>query len=49
MTLNEIIGYNNKETYVIFANGYKCFDKLNLKNCIIDLYKIVVANGYIQT
>ena len=46
MTLNEIIEYNkyiNKETYVIFADAYRCFDKLNLKNCIIDLYKIVGA------
>ena len=46
MTLNEIISYNkylNKETYIIFADAYKCFDKLNLKNCIIDLYRIVGA------
>ena len=46
MTLNEIIGYNkyiNIETYVVFADAYKCFDKLNLKNCIIDLYKMVGA------
>ena len=46
MTLNEIINYNkyiNKETYVLFADAYKCFDKLKLKNCIIDLYKIVGA------
>ena len=47
MTLNEIIGYNkyiNEEAYVIFADAYK-FDKLNLKNCVIDLYKIVGAKG----
>ena len=46
MTLNETIGYNkyiNMETFVIFADAYKCFDKLNLKNCIIDLYKMVGA------
>ena len=46
MTLNEIISYNkylNKETYIIFADAYKCFDKLKLKNCIIDLYKIIGA------
>ena len=46
MTLNEIINYNkylNKETHVLFADAYKCFDKLKLKNCIIDLYKIVGA------
>ena len=46
LTLNEIVEYNkylNKETYVLFADAYKCFDKLNLKNCIIDLYKTVGA------
>ena len=46
MTLNETIGYNkyiNMETTVIFADAYKCFDKLNLKNCIIDLYTMVGA------
>ena len=51
MTLNEIITYNkyiNKETYVIFADAYKCFDKLKLKNCIIDLYKIVGAKEAID-
>ena len=34
MTLNEIINYNkylNKETHVLFADAYKCFDKLKLK------------------
>ena len=48
MALNETIGYKkyiNKETFVIFADAYKCFDKLNLKNCIIDLYKMVGARG----
>ena len=46
LTLNEIIEYNkylNKETYVLFADAYKCFDKLNLKNCIIDMYKAIGA------
>ena len=46
MTLNETIGYKkyiNMETFVIFADAYKCYDKLNLKNCIIDLYKMVGA------
>ena len=46
MTLNETIGYNkyiNMETFVIFADAYKCFDELNLKNYIIDLYKMVGA------
>ena len=44
MTLNAIIDYHrylNSETYILFADAYKCFDKLNLKNCIIDLYKAV--------
>ena len=46
MTLNAIIDYHiyiNSETYVLFADEYKCFDRLNLKNCIIDLYKAVGA------
>ena len=46
MTLNEINEYNkyvNKETCYFCRYIYKCFDKLNLKNCIINLYKIVGA------
>ena len=46
MTLNAIIDYNktiNSETYILFADAYKCFDKLNLKNCIIDTYKVIGA------
>ena len=46
MTLNAIIDYNrtiNIETYILFADAYKCFDKLNLKNCIIDMYKEIGA------
>ena len=46
MTLNAIIDYNkylNSETYILFADAYKCFDRLNLKNCIIDLYKAAGA------
>ena len=49
--LNEVIAYNkylNKETYVLFADAYKCFDKLNLENCIIDLYEIVGAKEAID-
>ena len=41
MTLNAIIDYNkslNSETYILFADAYKCFDKLNLKNYILYLY-----------
>ena len=51
ITLNEIINYNkylNKETYILFADAYKCFDKLNLENCIIDLYEIVGAKEAIK-
>ena len=43
MILNATIDYNNLldcETYIFFADAYKCFDKLDLKTCIIDLYKI---------
>ena len=46
MTLNAIIEYNktiNSETYILFADAYKCFDKLNLKNCIVDIHKLIGA------
>ena len=46
MTLNAIIDYNkliNTETFILFADAYKCFDKLRIKHCIIDLYKIIGA------
>ena len=51
MILNEIIAYNKylkRETYIVFADAYKCFDKLNLKNCIIDLYDIIGARDAIN-
>ena len=51
LTLNTIIDYNkyiNKETYVLFADAYKCFDKLNLKDCINDYHKIVGAREAIK-
>ena len=51
MTLNAVIEYNktiNSETYILFADAYKCFDKLNLKDCIIDLYKIIGAKEAIR-
>ena len=44
MTLNAIIDYNNlinSETYIFFADAYKCFDKLDLKTCILDLNNIL--------
>ena len=44
MALNAIIDYNNlinSETYIFFADAYKCFDKLDLKVSIIDLYMIL--------
>ena len=46
MTLNATIDYNNlinSETYVFFADAYKCFDKLDLKSSILDLAKIIGA------
>ena len=44
MTFNAVIDYNNfigSETYVLFADAYKCFDKLDLKTSIIDLKNIL--------
>lgn len=29
------------ETYILFADAYKCFDKLNLKDCISDISEII--------
>ena len=46
MTLNAVIDYNKflkSETYILFADAYKCFDKLDLKDCINDLYKCIGA------
>ena len=51
LTLNTIIDYNkyiNSETYILFADAYKCFDRLNLKECINEYYKIVGAREAIQ-
>ena len=44
MILNATVDYNNfinSETYVFFADAYKCFDKLDLKTSLIDLYEIL--------
>ena len=44
MVFNATIDYNNfinSETYVFFADAYKCFDKLDLKTSLIDLYEIL--------
>jgi hypothetical protein len=44
MVLNATIDYNNlikRETYVLFADAYKCFDKIDLKTSLIDLYEIL--------
>ena len=44
MILNATIDYNNfinSETYVFFADAHKCFDKLDLKTCLIDLYEML--------
>ena len=46
MILNATVDYNNFincETYVFFADAHKCFDKLDLKTCLIDLYEILGA------
>ena len=47
MVLNATIDYNNlinKETYyVLFADAYKCFDKLDLRTCVADMYEILGA------
>ena len=46
MVLNATIDYNNfinSETYIFFADAYKCFDKLDLKTCLIDLYEMLGA------
>ena len=51
MTLNAVIDYNkyiNTETYILFADAYKCFDKLNLKDCINDYYNIVGSKEAIR-
>ena len=44
MTLDAVINYNKLlgcETYILFADAYKCFDKLNLKDCICDISEII--------
>ena len=44
MTLDAVINYNKlmgSETYILFADAYKCFDKLNLKDCICDISEII--------
>ena len=46
MTLDAVIDYNRHlgcETYIVFADAYKCFDKLNLKDCICDISDIIGA------
>ena len=44
MTLDAVINYNKlmgSETYILFADAYKCFDKLNLKDCICDISELI--------
>ena len=46
MVLNATIDYNNfinAETYIFFADAHKCFDKLDLKTSLIDLYEVLGA------
>ena len=47
MILNATIDYNiliGSETYVFFADAYKCFDKLDLRTCLIDYYEMLGAH-----
>ena len=47
MVLNATIDYNNfinSETYVFFADAYKCFDKIDLKTSLVDLYEMLGAH-----
>ena len=37
---NRMIG---KKTYLVFGDAVKCFDKLWLKDCIVELYKMGIA------
>jgi hypothetical protein len=42
MVLSEIVRRNRKagkKTYVVFGDAVKCFDKLWLKSCLIEMYK----------
>ena len=44
MTLNASIDYNRfigSETYTVFADAYKCFDKLVLEDCVCDMWKVI--------
>ena len=44
LTLNAVVDYNKyigAPTYVVFGDAYKCFDKLDIKDCVKELGKIV--------
>ena len=44
LTLNAVIDYNNfigAPTFVVFGDAYKCFDKLDIRDCIKELGKMV--------
>ena len=50
--LNSIIEnqrkYKNK-TYLFFADARKCFDKLRLKDCLIEMYNLGYSPGRIRS
>ena len=44
LTLNAVIDYNRylgAPTYILFGDAYKCFDKLDLNDCVKELGKMV--------
>ena len=44
LTLNAVIDYNSylgSSTYVVFGDAFKCFDKLDIKDCVKELGKMV--------
>ncbi|XP_066912807.1 uncharacterized protein [Clytia hemisphaerica] len=38
-TIIQSAKYLNQDVYIIFADAYKCFDKLWLKDCLVDLHE----------
>ena len=44
LTLNAVVDYHKyigASTYIFFADAYKCFDKLDLNDCVCELGKMV--------
>ena len=51
LILSEIIRQNKKlgrKTYIVYGDAVKCFDKLWLKDCLVELYKAECAPQDIQ-